>query len=466
MTVDPSRWIWAAFACVVWLSLWIGPMRKKLGTWQSTRRIARRLPAKDHAGPLLIGYASQSGFATLMAENLAHKLTAGGHPAHARSLHSLSTLDIGKANRMLFIVSTTGEGDAPDNAAAFVSRVMSGTLNLQKLRYGILALGDRSYANFCRFGRELDAWLMSAGAISAFSRIEVDGGHAAALDMWRQAVERFTDHTLAADPLPFRQAALAPRWTLVRREILNSGSPGAPIHRIVLWPEDPTVQWHAGDVARVWISNNSDDMPTSRDYTLASLPQSGYAELMVREVLKPDGQRGLGSGWLGHGLAIGGELRMEIRCNREFHSPEAAVPLILIGNGTGLAGLIAHLEARALARQLGRPIGPTWLLFGERTCQFDALCGERLEGWLASGVLKRLDRAFSRDAQAPAHYVQDFIGLYCDLVQQWVSHGAAIYVCGQREGMASGVDAALRQALGEPLLEQLTIGGRYRRDVY
>lgn len=402
MTVDPSRWIWAAFACVVWLSLWIRPMRRKLGSWQSTRRIARHLPAKGYAGPLLIGYASQSGFAALLAEDLARNLAAGGHPAHARSLHSLSTLDMGKAHRMLFIVSTTGEGDAPDNAAAFVSRVMGGTPNLQKLRYGILALGDRSYANFCGFGRALDAWLMSAGAISAFSRIEVDSGHAGALDIWRQAVERFTDHTLSADPLPFQQAALAQRWTLVRREILNSGSPGAPIHHIVLRPTEPAVHWHAGDVGRIWISNNSDEIPTSRDYTLASLPQSGYAQLMVREVLKPDGQRGLGSGWLGHGLAIGGELRMEIRCNREFHSPEAAVPLILIGNGTGLAGLIAHMEARALARQRGQPVGPAWLLFGERTCQFDALCSERLEGWLASGVLDRLDRAFSRDAHACA----------------------------------------------------------------
>ncbi|WP_354441117.1 sulfite reductase subunit alpha [Ottowia thiooxydans] len=441
-------------------------MRNKLGIWQPIRRVARRLPAQAQAEALLIGYASQGGFGALLAEDLARNLAAGGYPAHARSLHSLSTLDIGKANRMLFIVSTTGEGDAPDNAAAFVSRVMSGTLNLQKLRYGILALGDSSYANFCKFGRQLDAWLISAGAISVFNRIEVDSGHAAALDMWRQAVERFTDHTLAADPLPSRQSALTQRWMLVRREILNSGSPGAPIHHIVLQPMEPAVHWQAGDVGRIWISNNFDEIATSRDYTLASLPQSGYAELMVREVLRPDGQRGLGSGWLGHGLVIGGELRMEIRCNREFHSPGATVPLILIGNGTGLAGLMAHLEVRALAQRLGQPIGPAWLLFGERTSQFDALCSERLEGWLASGVLKRLDRAFSRDAEASAHYVQDFIGLYCELMQQWVSHGAAIYVCGQREGMASGVEAALRQALGETLLEQLTIEGRYRRDVY
>jgi sulfite reductase (NADPH) flavoprotein alpha-component len=53
---------------------------------------------------------------------------------------------------------------------------------------------------------------------------------------------------------------------------------------------------------------------------------------------------------------------MRIRANRSFHGPEAATPLILIGNGTGLAGLRAHWKARA-----GRPHGGTWLMFGERT---------------------------------------------------------------------------------------------------
>jgi sulfite reductase (NADPH) flavoprotein alpha-component len=44
--------------------------------------------------------------------------------------------------------------------------------------------------------------------------------------------------------------------------------------------------------------------------------------------------------------------------------------------------------------------------------------------------------------------------------------GAAIYVCGSLEGMAEGVEAALREHLGEELLAELQRGGRYRRDVY
>jgi len=51
-------------------------------------------------------------------------------------------------------------------------------------------------------------------------------------------------------------------------------------------------------------------------------------------------------------------------------------------------------------------------------------------------------------------------------VRAWIGRGAAIYVCGSLQGMASGVDAALRQIVGEAPLRELAAGGRYRRDVY
>ena len=51
-------------------------------------------------------------------------------------------------------------------------------------------------------------------------------------------------------------------------------------------------------------------------------------------------------------------------------------------------------------------------------------------------------------------------------LRAWVEAGAAIYVCGSLEGMAEGVDAVLREQLGEPVLLQLQKDGRYRRDVY
>ncbi|RZJ87253.1 MAG: oxidoreductase, partial [Brevundimonas sp.] len=147
--------------------------------------------------------------------------------------------------------------------------------------------------------------------------------------------------------------------------------------------------------------------------------------------------------------------------NRAFHGPAAATPMILIGNGTGLAGLRAHLKARAAdPAQAG-----AWLMFGERTAAHDRFYDAELQDWRASGVLTRLDRCFSRDP-GDGRYVQALVAEAADEIRAWVDRGAAIYVCGSLDGMSQSVHAALADALGADRLADLLETGRYRRDVY
>ena len=80
-------------------------------------------------------------------------------------------------------------------------------------------------------------------------------------------------------------------------------------------------------------------------------------------------------------------------------------------------------------------------------------------------MLQRLDMVFSRD-QAERLYVQHRLLQRHDEVRDWIARGAAIYVCGSLQGMASGVDAALRQIAGDGPMRELAAAGRYRRDVY
>ncbi|MNH47399.1 Sulfite reductase [NADPH] flavoprotein alpha-component [compost metagenome] len=62
--------------------------------------------------------------------------------------------------------------------------------------------------------------------------------------------------------------------------------------------------------------------------------------------------------------------------------------------------------------------------------------------------------------------MQDVLLQQAEAVKRWVADGACVYVCGSLQGMAAGVDAALKGILGEALVEQLIEEGRYRRDVY
>ena len=198
----------------------------------------------------------------------------------------------------------------------------------------------------------------------------------------------------------------------------------------------------------------------SREYSIASLPSDGELELIVRQERHADGSLGLGSGWLTEGAALHGQLLARVRRNSAFHAPDDDRPLILIGNGTGLAGLRSLLKARIIAghRQ-------NWLLFGERNAAHDFYCQAELQGWLVTGELARLDLAFSRD-QAAKVYVQDRLRESAEQLREWLAEGAAIYVCGSLDGMAAGVDAVLQELLGESAVTALREEGRYRRDVY
>ena len=132
----------------------------------------------------------------------------------------------------------------------------------------------------------------------------------------------------------------------------------------------------------------------------------------------------------------------------------------MIGNGTGMAALHAHLRQAALRGTHGH-----WLLFGERSSAHDFHLGEDVRAWQQRGVLARVDLAFSRDGSERT-YVQHRLAAAAGELRGFVAGGATILVSGSLAGMAPGVDAVLREVLGSAQVDALAQQGRYRRDVY
>ena len=403
----------------------------------------------------LVAYASQTGNAEELAAQTARSLQLAGIPVRLCALAELTASDLQQAERALFLVSTYGEGDAPDNAAAFMGRLMTGELALPQLHYGVLALGDRSYGQFCGFGRALDAWLATQGASRLFERIEVDRSAGAAIEQWFQHLS----HLAGTSDAPDWSAPAFGDWRLTQRQLLNPGSAGGAIYHVELAPVAGTLpDWQSGDLVQVAAPA---DPSQPREYSIASIPRDGSVHLLVRQHAYPDGSLGLASGWLTAQAAVGDVVQLRLRQHKRFRLEDNALrPLILIGNGSGIAGLRGHLKSRVLAGQLRN-----WLIFGERNAAHDFHYREEIEGWHASGDLPRLDLAFSRD-QAERTYVQDRLRGNADEITLWLQQGAAIYICGSLAGMAGGVDQALQEMLGRPALDALAAEGRYRRDVY
>jgi sulfite reductase (NADPH) flavoprotein alpha-component len=453
LPIETPRLLIAAGAVLLYAAMCLLILRR---TRTKRRRSALAAGLDETDTPIWrIAYASQTG----TAEEIARLTAATFHLAGIRSqVNALSELDaaaLAAAERVLFIVSTYGEGDPPDNAAVFAQRLMDQAVPLDHLHYALLILGDRSYARFCGFGRELDDWLAGQGAHALFPRIEVDRGDAAAIDAWYRQLS----HLAGTDDAPDWQGPAFMSWRLAARRHLNPGSQGNAIFHLEFEPAANVAlpSWESGDLAQIQVPTDA----RPREYSIASIPNDGRVHLLVRAHRHPDGSYGAASGWLTQTLPIGGCAPLRLRRHQRFRlGDNAARPLILIGNGSGIAGLRGHLKTRALVGAK-----PNWLLFGERNAACDYLYRDELATWLQEGILDQLDVVFSRD-QTQRLYVQHRLLERAENVRTWINRGAAIYVCGSLRGMADGVDDALAEILGKPGLEALSASGRYRRDIY
>ncbi|WP_114650141.1 sulfite reductase subunit alpha [Pseudothauera hydrothermalis] len=454
LTLEPGRWLAAGGLLAGYAGLCWHCLRAARGRVRSARQTT--------VGTVLLAYASQSGQAHELARQAAADLSEAGLPTICLPLARIDLALLQASRQALFVVSTYGEGDAPDNAAVFEDRYLNSPADLSALDYGLLALGDSYYAQFCAFGRRLDAWLQRSGARPVFERIEVDRMAPVALARWQHCLASFGG--LSAAKTSAALDAPLQHWCLCSSRLLNAGSAGWPVYQVELQAVDgdgaprPLPEWEPGDLLDLFPPGEG---ARPRTYTIASLPASGVVQLLVREVRGDDGRPGCMSALLGSAAQIGMRFAGRLRANPGFRLGEnAARPLILIGNGTGLAGLLAHLRWRA---QRGKR--RNWLIFGERQAAFDRLCGEELDDLAARGLLAHCDRVFSRDPPA-GEYVQHRLERVADTVREWVADGAAIYVCGNAVGMAPAVHETLERLLGADGLSHLVTEGRYRRDVY
>lgn len=453
-TTDPVHWAAAGAATLAWLAVTASVIASRVRARSAERARADRLATEAGNGATLVAFASQTGMAEDLARMTARALTDAGEAASLVSFADLDLAMLQSARRAMFVIATTGEGDAPDSAARVVRRVLDEAAALPDLSYGLLALGDRSYKDYCGFAHAVDGWLKRSAAKPLFDLVEVDDADPDAIRQWQHQLNALTGANAAVDWTPAAYQA----WTLESRTLVNPGSPGGQAWRLRLVPVGDLPSWYAGDIAEIGVPGPDGAASlASRDYSIASLPSEGGLELLIRLMSHPDGTPGLASGWLTRTVATGAEVPVRIRSNSGFHGPDAQTPMILIGNGTGIAGLRAHLVARQG--------GDAWLMFGERCRAHDVFFDDDLQAWLTDGRLTRLDRTFSRDA-GDGRYVQALIDAHADAVRAWVERGAAIYVCGSLEGMASGVHAALERVLTSDGLIALSETGRYRRDIY
>ncbi|EIB6922536.1 PepSY domain-containing protein [Acinetobacter baumannii] len=480
--------------------------RKQKKLTQAARQSLAGHYIDQNAKPWLITYATQTGVAEQLAWRTATSLQEAHQPVQVKSVQQLTEADLQQHEQILFVISTYGTGEAPDLASNFAKKLLKTNLRLQHVKYAVLALGSKEYPDtYCSFGHTVDDWLKNNGAKALFDIIEVDNANPADIQNWNQALVKATKldlHTVNIEKV-------FDNWTLQQRDLLNPNCLGQPAYNIELTANHEAI-WQAGDIAEIQPGNSPErinkflqhhhilknavvdslqvsiekalwnkdltgeiepfanldhlleQLPTlpTREYSIASIPSQQVLRLVVRQQYDESGDLGLGSGWLTQHTEINQNVALRIRTNESFHLIDDNRPIICIGNGTGIAGLMSLLHTRTRHNYT-----ENWLIFGERQRAHDFFYASTIEAWQTMGMLKRLDLAFSRD-QEQRVYVQDIIRQNAAELINWIERGAVLYVCGSIDGMASGVDQALIHILGEEQVDELRQQGRYRRDVY
>lgn len=238
------------------------------------------------------------------------------------------------------------------------------------------------------------------------------------------------------------------------------------------------------DLLRIYPVKNTDQFeeviailnPLSpRLYSIASSPSAHDGEVhltLARNVFNINGQHGVGlcSNFL-CSLKEGDTIDFYIHKNRDFKLPEADKDIIMIGPGTGIAPFRSFVAERDATGATGR----NWLFFGDRNFTTDFLYQTEWQQHMATGVLTKINLAWSRDT-AKKYYVQDELKKEAYELTQWLDHGAYVYICGNKDPMSGDVEEAMKDILCEQknisrdeatqFLDRLSDQGRYVKDVY
>ena len=185
---------------LVWQMEGLGADRQWLATlvlsayalllWRAEVRRQRQQPVVSGAADYLIVYATETGTARQLAQQMRKRLSKQGCSAALIELNRLAEQPL-PAKALLLVASTCGQGDAPRTGDRWPAD--DDLKRYADLPFAVLALGDRSYPQFCAFGLSVAGQLQQAGAKPLFPPVQVSQADPAMVNYWYQCLQKAAD---------------------------------------------------------------------------------------------------------------------------------------------------------------------------------------------------------------------------------------------------------------------------------
>ena len=160
---------------------------------------------------------------------------------------------------LLFVVSTTGDGDAPDNGIALWDALAAAEPgDLDDLEFSVLGFGDSSYADFCGFARKLHARLEYLGATRIVDRALCEPDFEATAQAWTgQVTAALSDRPPDADGVEIVCTKSYSRTNPLRTAIVSNvalcgAGSDKDVRNIGFRLPPGTLEYGVGDALGVW----------------------------------------------------------------------------------------------------------------------------------------------------------------------------------------------------------------------
>lgn len=220
---------------------------------------------------LTILYASQTGNCRSLAEEYTQTCQSLDINCQLISLADYKPRNINKEQYVVIIISTHGEGDAPDDAEIFYEYLFSNkSPDLNNLKYSLLALGDSSYEKFCQTGVDIDLQLQKLGATPVIDRIDCDLDYEESYETWQNKTnDYFSKHISNIDNNVSPLSLLKPKQLsqynrnktysseIITLQKITTNASIKNVHHIELDIEGSNINYQAGDSLAIMAQNSS-----------------------------------------------------------------------------------------------------------------------------------------------------------------------------------------------------------------